>query len=111
VDISLDYNFGYSKNINAINARFVQNCVGWIQAPDTLEIYTSLNGTDFTLYQIVAFQKLDEHQVEIIEREINKLNITTQYLRLVYINKGVLPYWHSSAGADSYLFCDEIILK
>lgn len=111
VDISVDYNFGYSKNINAINARFVQNCVGWIQAPDTLEIYTSLNGTDFTLYQIVAFQKLDEHQVEIIEREINKLNITTQYLRLVYKNKGILPYWHSSAGADSYLFCDEIILK
>ena len=110
-NIDVEYNFGYPKNINSINARFVQNCVGWIQAPDTLEIYSSQNGTDFTLYQVVTFQKLDEHQVEIIKREVNSLNITTQYLRLVYKNKGVLPYWHSSAGADSYLFCDEIILQ
>jgi hypothetical protein len=110
-DISVDYNFGYIKNINSIKARFVQNCVGWILAPDQMEIYLSSNGTDYKLFKTFDFQKLDEHQVEIIEREIDQLNLSTQYLRVVYKNKGILPYWHSSAGADSYLFCDEIILK
>jgi len=110
-DISVDYNFGYIKNINSIKARFVQNCVGWILAPDQMEIYLSSNGTDYKLFKTFDFLKLDEHQVEIIEREIDQLNLSTQYLRVVYKNKGILPYWHSSAGADSYLFCDEIILK
>lgn len=110
-NISVDYDFRTPKQINNLSARFVHNCLGWILAPDIIEIYVSNDGKKYTLYKSIEYPTTDEHHIGIIERATKSLQIKTQYLRIVIKNKGPLPSWHTSPGADSYLFCDEIILN
>jgi hypothetical protein len=76
-----------------------------------LHIYTSTNGVDYQIDKSIIFTEIDDKEVGIYFRKVDDLKIETRYLRIIYKNKGALPAWHGSAGADSYLFCDEIIIR
>lgn len=110
-DIAVEYDFGSPQLVSVIEAKFHQHCAGWILAPDTLYIYTSTNGIDFQIDKSIIFTEIDDKEVGIYLRKVDDLKIQTRYLRIIYKNKGALPAWHGSAGADSYLFCDEIIIR
>lgn len=110
-DIELEYNFHTTKLINLIEADFYQNCLGWILAPSCIELYTSEDGIHFTFYKSLKMNAIDPHENGIFKNSWNHLNMNTQYLRIVVKNGGKLPSWHTSPGADSYIFCDEIIIR
>ncbi|HQQ21149.1 MAG TPA: hypothetical protein PK471_04520, partial [Bacteroidales bacterium] len=110
-DIAVEYDFGSPQLVSVIEAKFQQNCAGWILAPDTLLIYTSTDGIDYQMDEAIIFSEIDDKEIGIYLRKVDDLRIKTRYLAIVYRIKGALPAWHGSAGADSYLFCDEIIIR
>jgi len=110
-DIVVEYNFFNIKKIQSIEADFYQNCLGWILAPAQIELYISDNGTEYKLFKTLNMQEIGEHDIGIFKGLWNQLNMETQYLKIVIKNKGKLPAWHTSPGAESYIFCDEILIR
>ena len=111
-DIDVEMNFGSVKSVNSITMRFLQNSINWILAPETIELYTSKDGQNWTLLRTEKFNPDYRITGNIIFTDpINNLNANTQYLRVVVKNPGILPDWHPSKGNASYLFCDEIVVE
>lgn len=110
-DIVVEYNFFSTKMIQSIETDFYQNCLGWILAPAQIELYISDNGADYKLFKTLDMQEIGEHDTGIFKGTWSQLNIETQYLKIVIKNKGKLPAWHSSPGSESYIFCDEIVIR
>lgn len=111
-DIVATYDFGKKTTINNISMRFLQNTFDWILAPETVEIYTSKDGKNWSKNRTESFTpdfRLGGNRVN--DDAIRDIDITTQHLRIVIKNPGKLPEWHPAKGWDSYLFIDEIVIE
>lgn len=112
-DIDVEFDFGKTTSINSIRVRFFQDILDWIMSPNTVEIYTSKNGKDYSLNTILKVKDVNYNSttpsIYIIENE--ELSIKSRYVKVVVRNAGPLPAWHGSKGQPSYIFCDEIILN
>ena len=92
--------------------RFLQNTNAWILAPETIEVYTSSDGTDWKKVHTEHFTPdFHEYGAVVHTHAIRNLKAKTRYLRVVVKNPGKLPSWHPGRGGDSYLFCDEIVVE
>lgn len=111
-DIDVEINLGKKSDINQISMRFMQNSTDWILAPQTIEVYTSLDGKSWALVRTEHYTPDFRQSGNIIRDDaIHSLNLKTQYLRVVAKNPGKLPEYTPGAGYDSYLFCDEIVIE
>jgi hypothetical protein len=111
-DIDAEFDFGSATNVSSVTMRFLQNTNAWILAPETIEVYTSADGTEWKKVSTEHFTP-DFHQYGAVlhTHAIRNINAKTRYLRVVVKNPGKLPYWHPGKGGDSYLFCDEIVVE
>lgn len=111
-DIDVEFDFGKTIVINNFKTRFFQNIYDWIMSPNTVEIYTSKNGQDYTLFKTLKID-VDYHSSSagIYTVQSEDLNMKSRYVRIVVKNGGVLPEWHQAKGQPSYIFCDEIIMQ
>lgn len=111
-DIDTEFDFGNATQVSSITMRFLQNTNAWILAPETIEVYTSSDGTEWKKVSTEHFTP-DFHQYGAVlhTHAIRNLNTKTRYLRVVVKNPGKLPSWHPGKGGDSYLFCDEIVVE
>ncbi|MCR4681657.1 MAG: chitobiase/beta-hexosaminidase C-terminal domain-containing protein [Bacteroidales bacterium] len=110
-DIDVEFDFGKKTALHTLKIRFLQNIHDWIMAPNTVEVYVSKDGRDYTLAKTVHLSDVDYN---IPEQDIRSLHTTdlalkARFVRVVVKNAGPLPEWHISKGQPSYLFCDEII--
>lgn len=98
--------------INSVEMRFLQNTFDWILSPQQIEVWASNNADSFTL---VASEELNpdfRKAGNIINHACIDLHSTkARYLQVIIKNPGVLPDWHPAKGYDSYIFCDEIVVK
>ena len=111
-DIDVDFDFGKTTVINNFKTRFFQNIYDWIMSPNTVEIYTSKNGQDYSLFKTLKID-VDYHSSSagIYTVQSEDLNLKSRYVKVVIRNGGVLPEWHQAKGQPSYIFCDEIIMQ
>ena len=111
-DIDAVYDLGKKRAVNEISLRFLQNTFDWILAPETIEIYTSTDGTRWERVRSEQFHPDFRRSGNIIQTNtLHDLRLKTRYLRVVAKNPGPLPQWHGSKGQPSYLFCDEIVIE
>lgn len=112
-DINVDFDFGKKTEIHFFKTRFFQDIYDWIMAPNTVEIYTSNNGHDYTFYKALKLTRADYSATSkgIYTIQADDLAIKSRYVRVIIKNAGPLPSWHQAKGQDSYIFCDEIILN
>ena len=111
-DIDAEFDFGSATNVSSVTMRFLQNTNAWILAPETIEVYTSSDGSEWKKVSTEHFTP-DFHQYGAVlhTHAIRNINAKTRYLRVVVKNPGKLPSWHPGKGGDSYLFCDEIVVE
>lgn len=111
-DVDVAFDLGSKTDVNDITIRFLQNTQNWILAPQTIEVYTSSNGKDWSLAHSESFSPDFRASGTIIHTDaIHNLRLHTRHLRIVAKNPGKLPAWHSAPGSDSYLFTDEIVIE
>lgn len=111
-DIDVEFDFGKTTNITYFKTQFFQNIYDWVMAPNTVEIYTSKNGTDYILNKTLHLEvDYNSSSAGIYTLQSNDLNIKSRYVRVVVKQGAPLPEWHQAKGQPSYIFCDEIILK
>ncbi len=111
-DIDAEFDFGTVTQVSSVTMRFLQNTNAWILAPETIEVYTSSDGSEWKKVSTEHFTP-DFHQYGAVlhTHAIRNINAKTRYLRVVVKNPGKLPSWHPGKGGDSYLFCDEIVVE
>ncbi len=112
-DVDVVFDFGKTTELHSFKSRFFQNIYDWIMAPNTIEIFTSKNGHDFTLYKTLTLDKVDYNSSTsgIYTIQEDKLDLKARYVRVVVKNAGPLPMWHQAHGQPSYIFCDELIFQ
>ncbi len=99
-------------DVTEVHLNCLQNTNSWIVFPKSMEVYTSLDGESFTKIAEIENTVPAEITTELIQDLNTKFEtIRTRYIKVLAINYGSLPGWHSGAGEYSWLFVDEIIVK
>lgn len=113
-DLIVEMDLKEVKTIQEIAFQFYHYPNAWIFLPSAIQIETSVNGNNWQLY------KLDGEQIElnartrigsIVLESSDSLGFSAQYLKIHIQNYGKLPKGHDAAGADAWLFIDEIVLN
>lgn len=109
-DVLLD--LGYPKSFSSAYVHSLSNVGDAIFSPTQLQVYTSVNGKDFTL---VATQELEpsvREKPQVIRTDsVTFPNQKTRYVRIVAKVQNSLPQWHAMAGKKAFVFIDEIGLR
>ena len=98
--------------VKKITVGFLQRSFSWILMPERLQVWTSNDSSNFVLSKELV-NTVDPKDDEVIVQDLSVFlpNITSRYLKIVAKNPGKLPSWHQSAGRESYIFADEIIVE
>ena len=110
-DFDAVIDLGKSKKISRISASFLQNSPAWIMMPQWVEYYTSTDGKKF-VKQGRLTHSIDpkDSAVHILDFPM-AVNVNARYVRVLAKAFGTLPEWHLSAGEQSHLFVDEVIIQ
>jgi len=110
-DADIELDLGTWSKINSVEIGFLVNAHDWILRPDTLEIYGSYNGKDYTLRGTFPITTEVTREGNFVFREKFEIPISTKLLRIVVKNPGKLPEGLPGAGYDSWIFMDEIVVE
>lgn len=111
-DIEVIIEFDRIKNVNALSTRFYQYSNSWIFIPNEVVFEGSIDGIIYNeLGKLHPKAKLETRGKFIEEVSLTLNNQPVKYLKLKVNNVGPVPDWHEAAGADSWLFIDEISVK
>ena len=111
IDADLEIDLGKWSKINSVEIGFLVNAHDWILRPDTLEIYGSNNGKDYTLRGTFPVTTEVTREGNFVFREKFEIPISTRLLRIVVKNPCKLPEGLPGAGYDSWIFMDEIVVE
>lgn len=110
LDATID--FGKEINISSVAISCLQQLGEWIFPPTKISVWTSYNGSDFTLQgenniPIATPQTKDGLEVY----NCNFKETKASSIRIKVETTSVIPEWHGAKGEKGYLFADEIIVK
>lgn len=112
IDADIEINLRATDTLHHIEIGFLVNEHDWIMRPDTIEIYTSSNGTNYKLHTSFEIQTLVERKGNFVFREKFDLpELTAHYLKIVVKNPGLIPEGLPGSGYESWIFMDEIIIE
>ena len=110
-DADIEIDLGTWTKVNALNIGFLVNAHDWILRPDTIQVYGSYNGKDYTLRGTFPLTTEVTREGNFTFRERFEIPISTRLLRIVVKNPGKLPDGLPGAGFDSWIFMDEIVVE
>ena len=110
-DADIEIDLGTWTKVNALNIGFLVNAHDWILRPDTIQVYGSYNGKDYTLRGTFPITTEVIREGNFTFRERFEIPISTRLLRIVIKNPGKLPEGLPGAGFDSWIFMDEIVVE
>ncbi|HTY37379.1 MAG TPA: glycoside hydrolase family 20 zincin-like fold domain-containing protein [Bacteroidota bacterium] len=111
-DLDIVIDLGTSTPVKNISIGFLQNSFSWILMPEKVQIFVSNEPEKYVLTKEIL-NTVDPREDGAIIRDFAAgfTQLTTRFIRIVAKNPGKLPSWHQSAGSDSYIFADEIIVE
>ena len=110
-DADIEIDLGTWTKVNALNIGFLVNAHDWILRPDTIQVYGSYNGKDYTLRGTFPLTTEVTREGNFTFRERFEIPISTRLLRIVVKTPGKLPDGLPGAGFDSWIFMDEIMVE
>ena len=98
--------------INKISMNFYQYINSWIVIPSYVSVMSSKDSLNWgTIKSIDSIGDIKKRGQFIQGVTMDCLIMETKYLKIFAKNYGKLPSWHEAAGAESWLFVDEIIIE
>ncbi len=95
------------------SANFLQDQRAWIMMPKSLSVFTSTDGTNYTLQGTKNSTVAEDFDGPLVQTETLTFDkpVKARFVKMVAKNYGKLPTWHLSAGENAYIFVDEISVK
>ena len=100
-----------SKPVTEVTVGCLEEVRAWIFYPKKVNVYISDDGEHYTLFGTANGIGSIKEDVPKKHDFVVKGNATGRYVKVEVENYGKLPDWHISAGQQSWLFIDEIIVK
>jgi len=99
-------------SINKISMNFYQYINSWIIVPSYISILSSKDSLHWEVIKSVdSIGEIRKRGKFINSLSFDSLKTDAKYLKIFAKNHGKLPSWHEAAGAESWLFIDEIIVE
>lgn len=99
------------RPVNYVGVHVLQEVSPWIVYPKELIVEISNDGNNWRPL-ITVVNKEGMEQKEPVHQVLGAaVQARGRYLRYRAVNGGKLPAWHESAGSDSHLFIDEVIVR
>lgn len=108
-DFSATYEFSQEQSIDTVICSFYQYNLSWIFIPTKIIVYTSLDGVNY--YNRVEYlPNVNPKEEGTFYKEflLDFNEVQANYIKIKAVSLGKCPEWHPAAGADSWLFVDEI---
>ena len=98
--------------INKVSMNFYQYINSWIIVPSYISIMSSKDSLHWEVIKSVdSIGEITKRGKFIRSISFDSLKTDAKYLKIFAKNYGKLPSWHEAAGAESWLFVDEIIVE
>ena len=111
VDFSAVVDLQSPRFVSRVSAGFCQDARSWIWMPRRVEFYSSQDGEHFTLEGSVE-GGCDPQDYELQIKELGiEIGKQTRFIKVVARQLGAIPDWHPGAGAQSFIFIDEITVE
>ena len=99
-------------SINKVSMNFYQYINSWIVVPSYISIMSSKDSLNWEIIKFVdSIGEIRKRGKFISSISFDSLETDAKYLKIFAKNYGKLPSWHEAAGAESWLFIDEIIVE
>lgn len=106
-DLEAVINLEKETSITEITAGFLKDELSWIYSPKEIEFLVSNDGITFISVAKMTSDNLDQERFASIRFKARD----TKYVKVIAKNFGKIHSGKPGAGSDSWLFCDEIIVK
>lgn len=111
-DAEILIDLGELRSIKFLSTNAYQYNNAWIMLPLWVEFSASEDGKNFeTIGKVNAPRKPEERVQFISNYKIDFNSKSVRYIKVLAKNFGKLPQWHEAAGADAWVFIDEIIVE
>jgi hypothetical protein len=111
-DLDIIIDLQKPTSVKNISVGFLQNSFSWILMPERVQVFVSNDPDKFVLAKEIL-NTVDPKEDGAIVKDFSASfpQLVTRYVKIVAKNPGKLPSWHQSAGSDSYMFADEIVVE
>jgi hypothetical protein len=111
-DLDLIIDLQKTTPVRKVTVGCLQNSFSWILMPERIQIWVSNDSTNFVLSKEIV-NKVEPREEGVVIHDFSETftDLSARFIRIVAKNAGALPGWHRSAGRNSYIFADEIIIE
>lgn len=111
-DMEVVIDLGLETEINKVITGCLQTAGSWVFFPEVVSAFISDDGKT---YKAIGTAKntisLKDPERKIQDFTIQTKAVKARYVKVLAVNVGVCPEWHSGAGEPAWLFVDEIIVE
>ena len=93
--------------IKEVQIGFLHEEFSWIYFPQSVDVYLSDDGLNFRSVAHRSLSTVSDMRWLVVEIA----SVKTQYIKIVAKNRGKIASGKPGAGEDSWLFCDEIMIR
>jgi hexosaminidase len=112
IDAEVVIDLGKEMMLKSLSTNAYQYNNAWIMLPLWVEFSVSADGKKFqSVGKVTAPGKPEERGQFISAYEVEFQSIKARYIKVLAKNFGQLPQWHEAAGADAWVFIDEIVAE
>jgi sialidase-1 len=111
-DLTTLIEFEKKTNIQKVTASLLSDHGSWIFMPDSIEVYCSEDGKDFTLKNTKRLNSTKEGDTTSLHfEEVTFPKDKAKFVKVVLKNIPSIPDWHDGKGTPPWLFIDEILIE
>ena len=111
-DLTTLIEFEKKTNIQKVTASLLSDHGSWIFMPDSIEVYCSEDGKDFTLKNTKRLNSTKEGDTTGLHfEEVTFPKDKAKFVKVVLKNISSIPDWHDGKGTPPWLFIDEILIE
>jgi hexosaminidase len=99
---------GKEEKISNVIIHCLRETGSWIYQPLTVEVFISLNGTDFTSAGVTDDFKIKTKGLETGTMKVEFAEKNSRYVKVIVKNWGDIPSGNPGEGSKAWLFVDEI---
>ena len=114
-DMVATVDLGSPRTITGLSTGVYLYQDAWIFEPETILWEGSMDGQSwYTLadHGPSAVLKRDDRQLRLeVDVEVEAAVQVARFVRMTAVNAGACPDWHAAAGAESWLFLDEMVVR
>lgn len=104
---------GSPLDIKEVHLGSITNFSMGVHKPQEISLLVSVDGVNFKLQKTLKFSSKDvfKNSIKVEDISFNNLRTKGRYVKIEFKNPGVCPADHLRAGAPSWVYFDEIIVK